>query len=158
MVKGHDSQGVQGIAGVAFHISIKLTELGALIVPQNPLVSLSLRFAPPRTAPHCAASRRQEERTLRQYRDYFIKLLCFLRSLLTSDVDVIIPRLKRLDQGKRTPGCRRLLGASGQHRAHRWVSRCLLLKPDIVVQRAITFVKTLATFSRCEMLVLTALE
>jgi hypothetical protein len=31
------------------------------------LVSLSLRFAPPRTAPHCAASRRQEERTLRQY-------------------------------------------------------------------------------------------
>ena len=67
MVKGHDSQGVQGIAGVAFHISIKLTELRALIVPQNPLVSLLLRFAPPRTAPHCAASRRQEERTLRQY-------------------------------------------------------------------------------------------
>ena len=67
MVKGHESQGVQGIAGVAFHISIKLTELRALIVPQKPLVSLSLRFAPPRTAPHCAASRRQEERTLRQY-------------------------------------------------------------------------------------------
>ncbi len=43
MVKGHDSQGVQGIAGVAFHISIKLTELRALIVPQKPLVSLSLQ-------------------------------------------------------------------------------------------------------------------
>jgi hypothetical protein len=58
---------VQGIAGVAFHISIKLTELRALIVPQKPLVSLSRRFSPPRTEPHCAASRRQEERTLRQY-------------------------------------------------------------------------------------------
>ena len=37
------------------------------VVPQNPSVSPSLRSAPPRTAPHCAASRRQEERTQRQY-------------------------------------------------------------------------------------------
>ncbi len=47
----------------------KATSEGGLqgVSSQSFAVSSSPRFAPPRTVLHCAASRRQEERTLRQY-------------------------------------------------------------------------------------------
>ena len=76
--------------GVAFHIPLKLTELRALIVPQNPLVSLSLRFAPPRTAPHCAASRRQEERTLRQYTVVALPLVAWFHATVLPPIETYL--------------------------------------------------------------------